>query len=152
MSDKLTSHPCDGNLVERFRDMGDGTFALLMVPSVAGTTQMVNATSGNAPNAVATATMAAVAGKTNYVTGFSVTGTGATVALGVLATLTGVINGPLSYAYAAVGGAALSNAPLIVSFPTPIPASAVNTPVSLSLPALGLGNTIAVATLHGYRV
>lgn len=152
MADKLIMNPRDGSLVERFRDMGDGTFAMLMVPSVAGTAQMANATSGNVANAVATATMAAVADKTNHVTGFSITGLGATAALGVLATLTGVVNGPLSYAYAAVAGAVLSNAPLVVSFPTPIPASAVNTAISLSLPALGLGNTSAVVTLHGYRV
>ena len=152
MPDKLNTSPRDGSAIERFRDMGDGTFAVAMVALPAGYSQMVNATSGNVANAVATATMAAVAGQTNYIGGFSITGAGATAALVVLAALTGLSGGTINYVYVASAGAMVGNPTMVVNFPSPIPASAVNTAVSLSLPALGIGNTNAVVTIYGFRL
>jgi hypothetical protein len=43
-------------------------------------------------------------------------------------------------------------APLVVQFPIPIPASAVNSSVSVILAALGAGNTNAAVVAHGYQV
>lgn len=120
-----------------------------LVPS--GATN-VAASSGNVANATATATLPAVAGKTNYVTGFSITGGGATAALLVNATLTGVVGGPLNYTFGAPVGVAVAALPLVVELETPLPASAVNTAVSISLPALGAGNTNAAVNIHGYVV
>ena len=42
--------------------------------------------------------------------------------------------------------------PMTVVFNPPLPASAVNTAIVLTLPALGLGNTNAAAVAHGYSV
>lgn len=112
----------------------------------------VAASSGNVANAAATATLPAVVGKTNYVTGFSITGGGATAAALVTATLTGVVGGPLSYTFGAPAGPAVAALPLIVELETPIPGSAVNTAVSINLPALGTGNTNAAVSIHGYVV
>lgn len=112
----------------------------------------VAASSGNVANATAAATMPAVASKTNYVTGFSITAGGATAAALVDATLTGVVGGPLHYTFAAPAGATTGALPLIVELETPIPGSAVNTAVTLSLPALGAGNTNAAVNIHGYVV
>lgn len=112
----------------------------------------VAASSGNVANATATATMPAVAGKTNYVAGFSITGGGATAAALVTATLSGIAGGPLSYTFGAPLGVAVEASPILVEFATPIPASAVNTAISISLPALGTGNTNAAVNIHGYVV
>ena len=63
--------------------------------SIGGTA--VAASSGDVANASAVATLAAPgAGLTNYVTGFTITFSGATAASVVLATLTGLLGGTLS--------------------------------------------------------
>lgn len=118
-------------------------------PSAGGAASAVEATSGNVAAAQAQAVMPAVAGKTNYVTGFEITGAGATAASVVVAAFAGLAQA-LSYVVAVPAGAAVGIAPLVVQFSQPIPASAVNTAVSLTLPSLGAGNTNAVVNLHGY--
>lgn len=142
-----------GQVVQRYKDMGDGTFAL--VSALAGSlippgAVAVNGASGNVANATAAATLPAVGGKTNYVTGFEITGGGATAAALVAATLAGLLGGTATYIFATPAGVALGAAPLIVEFQTPIPASAVNTAITLTLPALGAGNTNAAVAIHGF--
>lgn len=112
----------------------------------------LHASSGNQANAPAVATLPAVAGVTNYVTGFMISAGGATAAALVVATLTGLLGGTASIVYGAVLGATLADQPVIVTFPNPIPASAVNTAIVLTLPALGAGNTNAVVELFGYQL
>lgn len=112
----------------------------------------ITAASGNVANATAAATLAAVAGKTTHITGFEVTGSGATSGSVVTVTVTGTITGTLSYTVAAIAGVLLINTPLIVEFPVAIPASATNTPIVVSMPALGAGNTNATVVAHGYQV
>ena len=117
----------------------------------AGATPLTNS-SGNVANATAVATLAGAAGLTTYITGFQITGTGATAAAAVTATLAGIIGGTASYTIAAMAGAVLANNSLLVDFSYPIPASAVNTAIVLTLPALGIGNTNSTVTARGYRV
>lgn len=112
----------------------------------------ITATSGNQANATATATLAATAGKTTYITGFEVTGAGATGALVVTVTVTNTITGTLSYTYVFVAGVTLANQPLIVEFPKAIPASAANTTIVVSCPASGTGGTNNVVNAHGYQL
>src|SRR6266496_1633455 len=97
--------------------------------------------SGNLANGVATATLTSAVGKTAYLSGFEVTGAGATVALPVTVTVVGLLGGTASYTYGAVGGVLLMNAPLVVTYDPAVPASGTNVPVVVSCPALGLGNT-----------
>lgn len=106
--------------------------------------------SGNVANATAAATLPAVAGKTNYVTGFVVSGSGATAGLPVTVTLAGVAGGTMSFTYCAAVGALVANQPLIVPFPEPIAATGPGVAVTLSCPALGAGNTNNTATLFGF--
>lgn len=108
------------------------------------------ASSGNVAAAVATVTLAAVAGRLNYITGFSVTGTGATAGLPVTVTVTGLLGGTQSYTYCAATGVTIGNTPLVVNFPTPIPASAANTAIVVSCPSLGLGSTNNTVNAMGY--
>lgn len=107
--------------------------------------------SGNAAAAIATATVPALPGRTAYISGLQITSSGSTAAAVVLAVLAGLIGGAsISYVYTSVAGVTLANPTLQIMFPKPIPASASNTAVTLTLPSLGAGSTNAVATLHGF--
>jgi hypothetical protein len=111
----------------------------------------VVASSGNVAAGVATATLPAVTGRTNFLTGFEITGTGATVGAAVTVTVTNLIGGvTASYTYASATGATVANTPLIVQFPEPIPASAVNTAIAVSCPSIGAGSTNNTVVAHGY--
>lgn len=159
MADKLVNSNLDNGATLRFKDMGDGSFAPTFAPVFSsgaagypiGATP-VSASSGNVANAAAVATLPAVASKTNYITGFEITGAGATGAAVVLATLAGILGGTATYVVVAPAGATTSITPTVVNFPMPIPASAVNTAITLTLPALGAGNTNAAVVVHGFNL
>ncbi len=89
-----------------------------------------------------------MAAKTTYLTGFEVTGAGATAGNVVTVTVTGTVSGTLSYVFAVPIGATVGVAPLAVEFASPIPASAVNTAVDV--PSFGAGNTAAAVVAHGF--
>ena len=114
-------------------------------------TSGVTNSSGNVANSAAVASLAAVAGKLNYVTGFEVTSSGSTTGAVVLVTLVGVVGGTMTFVYTTAAGALVGNAPLIVEFIKAVPASALNTAITVNLPALGLGNTNAAVVVHGYQ-
>ena len=153
------------SIARRMKDMGDGTFAevIASVPSATATgtagypassgstTAPLSASSGNVANAAAVATLAAAAAVTTYISGFEVTSGGATAASLVSITITGLIGGTATYTLGVVAGAAAANVPLVVCFNPPIPASAVNTAIVVTVPALGAGNTNSTVVAHGYR-
>jgi len=164
VADKLVPIPGTGGAdaaMRRLRDMGDGTFAETVAstpaPGAAGlagypaSSTPISAASGNVANAAAVATLAGAAGLTTYISGFEVTGGGATAAALVAVTVAGLIGGTATYTVGVVAGAAAPNAALIVSFDPPIPASAVNTAIVVTVPALGVGNTNSTVVAHGYR-
>lgn len=111
----------------------------------------VNATSGNIANNVAAATLPATAGKTTYLTGFEVTGSGATAALVVTVTVTGAAL-IASYTYSFALGVTVENTPLIIEFTKPISSGAANTTIVVSCPASGAGGTNNVVNAHGYQL
>jgi hypothetical protein len=111
-----------------------------------------SASSGNVANASAVATIAAPANGRNYVTGFIVTATGATAASIVLITLTGLAGGTMTFVYAVPAGVLVGAQPYVVPFSSALPASADGTAVTLTLPALGTGNTNAAVVLTGYSL
>jgi hypothetical protein len=125
-----------------------GNLSLSSLP--AGTP--VSASSGNVANGAAVATLAGVAGKTTYITGFEVTASGATLGLPVTVTVAGLLGGTLSYTFAFIAGALLASTPLIVQYPQPLPASAANTAIVVTLPAGGTGATNATANAHGFQL
>lgn len=114
------------------------------------TATAVSVSSGNQANANAVATMAAVAAKTNYITGFQITASGATSAGVVNATVVGLLGGTATYTFTVPAGATTAAQPLQVTFANPMPASAVNTAIVVTLPALGSGNTNAAVNAQGY--
>lgn len=112
----------------------------------------ITASSANVANASAVATLAAAAGKFTYITGFQLTASGATAGLAVTATVAGLVTGTLNFTFVFPAGAAVAALPLLVSFPEPIPSSAVNTAVVVTLPAGGAGNTNATAAAQGFQL
>jgi len=112
----------------------------------------INAESGNVANAVATATLAASLTQKTWITGFQVTGSGATAGLPVQVTVTGLVGGTQTFIYCAAVGVLIENTPLIVTFPKPVPSSAINTAIVVSCPALGSGNTNNTVNAQGYQL
>lgn len=108
--------------------------------------------SGNKANANAVATLAAAAGQTTYISGFEATASGATAGLPVSLTVVGVAGGTMTYTFTAPAGVLVAAAPLQVQFRPPIPGSAVNTAIVVTLPALGSGNTNAAVVAHGFQL
>lgn len=123
----------------------------LPVASVApaGATVMTN-TSANVANATASAALGAVAGQTNFVTGFQFTASGATSAAVVTCTLVGVKPYNQFYTVAVPAGVTAGVTPLSVSFNPPLQATNVNVAITASCPALGSGNTNATMNIQGY--
>lgn len=97
-----------------------------------------------------TPTIAAVAGKTGFVNGFSVDGLGATAASVIEVTLAGLVGGTRRYKLSIPAGATTAISRLVVEFVRPIPTTAVNTAIVLTVPSFGAGNTSAVAEIHGF--
>lgn len=112
----------------------------------------VTASSGNVANAAATATIAAVAGQRNWLTGFFLSGSGATAASVISVTVTGLIGGTMTFAYAVPSGVTAKSPDLHVTFPKPIPATGPNVAIVASAPGFGAGNTNATMVATGFRM
>lgn len=110
----------------------------------------VDASSANAA-AANNVTLPGVASQTTFITGFEITGNGATAAGDVTVTVTGILGGTKTYHLAIPLVAAPSNVSLLVEFTRPIPASAANTAIVVNVPSFGAGNTSAAVTAHGFQ-
>jgi hypothetical protein len=117
-------------------------------PPVTHVSKGTNATS----NGQITAALAAVSGKVNYIEGFDVTYSGATSATNFAVTVTGTTN-TLYFSNVVLAGAnAAGNAQggIFIRFPSPIPASASNTAITVTVPDLGSGNANVSANVYGF--
>ena len=141
----------DERLAQQYSLAGRQVNIPIVTQMDAGGGTAVAASSGNVANASAAASLAAAAGVTNYLTGFSITFAGATAASVVTATITGLLGGTLSYTIAVPAGATVGGTPLLVDLAIPHPASAANTAITVTLPALGAGNTNASVTIRGFQ-
>ena len=106
--------------------------------------------SGNVANASAAATITSGANNFAFITGFEAAYAGATAGQCVNLTVTGVLGGTMTYPVCSPTGVTVAGVPLIVEFDPPLKASAVNTSIVVTLPALGAGNTNAAVVAHGY--
>ena len=95
--------------------------------------------------------IAAVAGKTAHVSGFTITGAGATSATIIAVSLSDG-TWTLNYDLAVPAGATTAITPLQEVFTDALPASAANTAITLTVPSFGTGNAKAAATLVGFYV
>lgn len=112
---------------------------------------VVVATSGVVANTIASATLPAAVGKTTYISGFQVTADGATSAACTGFQVTGTLNSQLNYVFCWPAGVTTPATPLIVNFDPPLPATAANTTISVSVPAAGAGNTGTAVNAFGFQ-
>jgi hypothetical protein len=118
-------------------------------PYIEGSTALI-AGSGNVANASAAATLTGTATTTVYISGFEVTGAGATAASVATVTVAGLLGGTRHYTYTFPAGATVACTPLLVRFDPPLPASAVNTAIVVTCPASGAGGTNNTVVAHGF--
>jgi hypothetical protein len=111
----------------------------------------VVASSGNVAATATTATIPAAAGLTNYITGFIVTGAGATAASVIQVTVTGCIGGTMTFDMAIPAGVAVAVQPLSITFPRPVAATGVAVAIVVNVPSFGAGNTSAAVVAFGVR-
>lgn len=114
-----------------------------------GVVDVINSATGAA--AAIAATLPAVAGHTNYLAGFEVTGAGATAASVIAVTVTGVVGGTITYYIAVPAGVTTSITPLVVEFSRPLAASGPNVAIAVNVASFGAGNTSAAVVAHGFR-
>lgn len=109
--------------------------------------------SGTGTTAAVTATLAGVALKTTYICGYSVSQTNPTAATATSITITGSITGTMSFGAPTLAAAAtvMHPSPIVQNFFPCIPASAVNTSIVVTSPALGAGATLNTAAAWGYQ-
>jgi len=112
----------------------------------AGTPQ--HTTQTGAASAISAA-ITAGAGKFAYLTGFEVTGTGATAASTIVVTVT-TPTVRANYELTIPGTAGAAMTPLIVALPTPIPSDAAAGTVTVNVPSFGAGSTAQAVNAHGY--
>lgn len=121
-----------------------------LVPGIgAGTSVTASAT---AVAGASSSTLPGVAGKTTYITGFTVTGGGATGASIIAVTLVGVITGTQTYYMGIPAGATAGVTALNVTFSNPVPASATNTAIVVTVPSFGAGSTNQASTATGFQL
>jgi len=99
------------------------------------------------------ATLPGVANQTTYITGLCVTINNPSGAVDATVTVAGTISGSLVYGVHGLAAAATTPQPppLVVPFTTPIPASAANTAITITLSALGTGG-IGQVNAYGFQI
>lgn len=109
--------------------------------------------SGSGTTAAVTATLPGVASKTTYICGYSVSQTNPTAATATSITITGTITATMTFGAPTLAAAAttMHPSPIIQNFFPCIPASAQNTSLVVTSPALGAGATLNTAAAWGYQ-
>lgn len=120
---------------------------------------VLNGSSGNKANAVATVVLTPVTdplrngARLAYITGFELTGAGATAASVITGTVAGLggASSTITFIVAIPAGATIG-VQLIVEFAQPLPASAPGQAITVSFPAFGVGSTNACLNAHGFEL
>lgn len=131
--------------------IGNAVQTIAVPPGATGISQTALATSNNAANTAQNVTLTGAANTTVYVSGIQVMGSGATAGSVINVTISPVIGGTMNYALVVPTGVTTSITPLVVTFNPPLPCNALNTGVTLSVPAFGAGNTNQTASIQGFR-
>jgi hypothetical protein len=117
-------------------------------------TPVIASGSTNSGNTQVVATIAAATNVLNYLEGFDISGTGATGAAAIELSIAGLAGGTIKVEAFVLAGATApgwNNNVFSYRFPTPIPASGTNTAISVTVPALGAGNTNVSVTAYGLQ-
>jgi hypothetical protein len=110
----------------------------------------VQASSTDEADASAVATLPAAAGLTTWITHFRCTGTGATAAAAADITVGGPTNSEI-YVFLFASGATAADTPVDVTYSPPIPASAPDTAITVTLGAGGSGAAHAACAAEGFQ-
>lgn len=134
----------------RLKDNNDTTFSYQQwtIATYPGTFKVATSTGAAQANSPV---LPAATSKTSYVSGFSITGGGATSASAITVTLSDGTQ-TLNFMLEIPAGVGLQINPLIVNFAAPLPATATNTAWTLTVPSFGSGNTAASANIWGYQL
>lgn len=119
--------------------------APLRIAEVAGTSVVASATAAAA--AACTATLAGVAGRTTYICGLAITTTNPAGIVSGIATVTG-LGVTLNFQ---VVESTTHGFQLLVTFDNPVPASAANTAIVVTLPAI-TGGAASAVTAWGFQL
>lgn len=120
--------------------------------AAASTATVLNSSSGNVAAASAVATLAGSVSKTTYISGVLVTGAGATAGSVVSGTITGLLGGTQTFTVPVATGVTIGNTPIFIDYNPPLPASAANTSIVVTVPSLGAGNTNSTVSAWGYSL
>lgn len=112
-----------------------------------GTAVSASGSQAAAANAAAVATLPAVAGKTNYLTGLVLAVGSAAAAVNLVCTVTGVVGGPWSMVL--VGGTVTGDQ-IFMPFVQPVPASGAGVAITATIPASGVSGPPIAAVVTGY--
>lgn len=116
-----------------------------------GATPVYVGSSGTA--AIVTATVPAVAGKTNYITGIQIEGSSATAGVRVSVTITNVLGGTYTQGIVVPPtGAVVMGVSRNWQFNFPLQASAVNTAMVISIASFGAGSDVVTLTVQSFNV
>lgn len=117
-----------------------------------GGVSVTNAATGTTGSVAAT--LPAVAGKTTYICGFTVTFSNPTAATNVTVAVTNTLGGTLNFQRQVLAAAATVPPPpdLTESFLPCLPANAANTTIVVTQPGLGAGATGTSVAAWGYQI
>jgi hypothetical protein len=136
----------------RAQGMDLSSFLLLWEQTYGPASLHVAGSSANVANAAAVATLpASTTGRTTYISHLRCSGGGATAA--AMATIT--VAGPATSVILQMGfvaGVLLANVPVDYVFDPPLPASAPNTAITVTMAAGGAGNTNASCSAEGFQL
>src|SRR5579872_4590704 len=112
---------------------------------------IVQGKSGVVGNATAVGTLAGASGKTTYITGWQAQATGSTsVSVGNVTVTDGTWSQVHTFVFPA--GVTTLGTPLAVVYQPPIPATAQNTSITVTLSSGGTGNTNATVNAQGFQL
>lgn len=114
------------------------------------------AASANTPAGIITLTFAARVGWRNYLQHITCTGGGATAGSNIVAAITGLdVDGVAtqpSFILSPPTGATVGMPRFDVAYDPPLPATAANTAIVLTVPSFGAGNTHAMCSMTGFQI
>jgi hypothetical protein len=131
---------------------GGASLSVSPTPYPQGATPITASATGS--TGAISATLAAAAGKSTYICGFSYQGSDATAAVAANIAITGTITGTMNFGFVALaaGAAVPQPGPTTVPFAPCVQSSAVNTAIVVTPPTLGTGATIATVSAWGYQL
>lgn len=121
------------------------------LPGSQGTNRSYVKANGNGAASAINISLPADATRTTFIQGVWIRGLGSTAGGPATFTITGLAGGTMTFALEVPAGATIEMNPVLILFPEPLPGSAINTAVGLTVNSFGAGNTDVRATIWGFQ-